>query len=139
MNMLRTWFAHPWLLTALAALPVLGVLWLWSERRRRRAVWLRLAYHLLVLIYRHVGRTGRAGDRFLLSARTRSCYRNAAVLTRLGSNRLRHCTLFIIGVDDQFFQRDRGAVDVGCAVGSEREPVAPKQGEREPAMSKQGR
>jgi Ca-activated chloride channel family protein len=38
MTLLRTWFAHPWLLLALASLPVLGVLWLWSEGRRRRAL-----------------------------------------------------------------------------------------------------
>jgi Ca-activated chloride channel family protein len=32
------WFAHPWLLTSLAALPVLTVLALWDRRRRRQAM-----------------------------------------------------------------------------------------------------
>jgi Ca-activated chloride channel family protein len=36
--MLRHLFAHPWLLWFLAALPLLGVLGLWSARRRRQAV-----------------------------------------------------------------------------------------------------
>jgi Ca-activated chloride channel family protein len=35
---MRHWIAHPWLLTALAALPLLGVLALWERRRRRQAL-----------------------------------------------------------------------------------------------------
>jgi Ca-activated chloride channel family protein len=38
MALLQTWFAHPWMLAALAVLPILGVLWLWAEARRRRAL-----------------------------------------------------------------------------------------------------
>ncbi len=37
---IRHWFAHPWLLTSLAALPVLTLLALWDRHRRRGALML---------------------------------------------------------------------------------------------------
>ncbi|MFN4260111.1 MAG: vWA domain-containing protein [Gemmataceae bacterium] len=36
MNLLRPWFADPWLLSVLVVLPVLGILAWWGRRRRRR-------------------------------------------------------------------------------------------------------
>src|SRR5579884_2595010 len=38
LTMLRHPFAHPWLLWLLVALPLLGMLGMWSARRRRQAV-----------------------------------------------------------------------------------------------------